>query len=162
MKNWASLVKRAGLLGLASLFFGEGFAQATDFGTYRKEMNERFDRFQESKQKEFDAFRDSLNEAYTRFLEQKWESFSLFRQERSFRPMPEPPVYTPESPLPDEGAQPPVVENVPVAPPRPVEEPLCPRTCDSPAIDGFCPVFWHAGAVAAGGQPAGIPSCKCI
>lgn len=127
MKNWASLVKRAGLLGLASLFFGEGFAQATDFGTYRKEMNERFDRFQESKQKEFDAFRDSLNEAYTRFLEQKWESFSLFRQERSFRPMPEPPVYTPESPLPDEGAQPPVVENVPVAPPEPVEEPPVPE-----------------------------------
>lgn len=139
MKISVYLIKMVSLFVVISLFSVDGYSQInnSDFDAYRKKNKEEFNKFQEDKERTFNAFRDSLNAAYSTFLEQTWESFQLFKQEIGFVPMPEPPVYDPTDPIPEDNRPQPVVniEPLPKLNPLPIDVDPVPPVLNVEPID---------------------------
>lgn len=128
LRRWAAV---CWLVVVAGIAFPQ--SQQGGMAAFREGQLCKIEQFRDTKQREIAAFRDSLNEVYASYLEQRWESFKLFRHERSFRPMPEPPVYDPSEPVRDEDNELPVVAEVPVTLPVPVD------TVDLPVVAPVVP-----------------------
>jgi hypothetical protein len=73
---------------------------------FKQEQKADIARFRDDRQTELSHFRDSLNADYARFLEEAWQSFSLQSDERSFRPLPTPPVFEEPEPFKPEPLKP--------------------------------------------------------
>ena len=128
LRRWAAV---CWLVVVAGMAFPQ--SQQGGMAAFREGQLRKIEQFRDTRQREIAAFRDSLNEVYARYLEQRWESFKLFRHERSFRLMPEPPVYDPSMPVRDEDSELPVVAEVPVTLPVPVD------TVDLPVVAPVVP-----------------------
>ena len=128
LRRWAAV---CWLVVVAGMAFPQ--SQQGGMAAFREGQLRKIEQFRDTRQREIAAFRDSLNEVYASYLEQRWESFKLFRHERSFRLMPEPPVYDPSEPVRDEDSELPVVAEVPVTLPVPVD------TVDLPVVTPVVP-----------------------
>ena len=126
-------VVAAALCALA-LSSGDVFAQsmAEDMARFRQEQLASMRNFVKARQTDMAHYRDSINAQYADFLKKTWGSFNLLRQERSFAPMPEPPVYDPRDSVPVADVPVPVVEVEPLPQPKPdrcLHDPPAALTC---------------------------------
>jgi hypothetical protein len=112
-----------------------------DVRTYRHRQKEEIARFRQDRQEELVHYRDSVNAAFAGYLEEAWKSFDMLRQERAFKPMPEPPVYRPDTPQPQpEPEKLPVIgepkppASIPAEDRQPFEPPQSPSDVSEPAL----------------------------
>jgi hypothetical protein len=118
------------LTGLSVLWTVSLPAQ-NDAEKYIKEQQAAFNQYAKISQEQFNKYRDSVNAEFAKYLREKWEEFDLQQKERSFKPMPAPPVYDPTKP--QETPNPVPLKPAPEEKPQPVPDKPAPQPVPQPA-----------------------------
>ncbi|MDR1847627.1 MAG: hypothetical protein LBR17_05870 [Bacteroidales bacterium] len=87
---------------------------------YKQKQQKAEENFKKTSITNQKTFSDSLNSVYASFLAQRWTSFKLYQEERSFKPMPKPPVFDTTQPIYDIPEPLPIKPIPPIEPPKPI------------------------------------------